>query len=283
MRYILFEELIMPLTHLRPSDERIASARVTAPVTTEHELTIARAQAEERSIRELKAAPIVNAGSVLYDGRVVPEKGFRAFIYSANNQKKLVNSWQEYQAHILSGCWFSHKTDLSAHYAAPAAPASLDEELNAIKKEINFIVRILNANYLRTRNLLIQAEGELYPNPLDGAALNTLAQARKSLSIYVERTEKEQIKQIEERLANFMRATIAARPIPAARAATAAPDELTAFHSSRTETIFQPQRLAIESSLAAGPIDDTRADLISTSDLMNAIEEDIARRTRTTP
>lgn len=45
---------------------------------------------------------------VKYDGRYVPKNGFRTFVYSLNEQK-LVNSWEEYEEHMLSGIWFSDK------------------------------------------------------------------------------------------------------------------------------------------------------------------------------
>ena len=45
--------------------------------------------------------------SILYQGRLVPKAGFRAFIFGFDNQKKLVNSWIEYEDHISTGLWFS--------------------------------------------------------------------------------------------------------------------------------------------------------------------------------
>lgn len=48
---------------------------------------------------------------VLYDGRNVPKQGFRVFIYSFDNQTKLVESWEEYQENLASGIWFSHLSD----------------------------------------------------------------------------------------------------------------------------------------------------------------------------
>lgn len=43
---------------------------------------------------------------VLYLGRMVPEKAFRVYIYSVNGEKKLVNSWAEFESEISSGKWF---------------------------------------------------------------------------------------------------------------------------------------------------------------------------------
>lgn len=46
---------------------------------------------------------------ILYDGRVVPKEGFRAFVYGPDNAQKLANSWIEYESLISSGLWFSTK------------------------------------------------------------------------------------------------------------------------------------------------------------------------------
>jgi hypothetical protein len=50
--------------------------------------------------------------TVLYDGRVVPQKGFRAWIYSFDGKTKLVESWEEFQKEISSGVWFVRKADI---------------------------------------------------------------------------------------------------------------------------------------------------------------------------
>lgn len=47
---------------------------------------------------------------VIYLGRTIPKEGFRAFIYSYNDEQKLVNSWDEYEKNIATGVWFSTKT-----------------------------------------------------------------------------------------------------------------------------------------------------------------------------
>jgi hypothetical protein len=47
--------------------------------------------------------------TVLYDNRVVPKEGFRAFVYGMEGKIKLVNSWQEFQDSVSSGLWFSSK------------------------------------------------------------------------------------------------------------------------------------------------------------------------------
>lgn len=46
---------------------------------------------------------------VCYDNRIVPKKGFRAFIYDQNGDQKLVQSWEEFESCIQTGTWFSCK------------------------------------------------------------------------------------------------------------------------------------------------------------------------------
>jgi hypothetical protein len=49
---------------------------------------------------------------VQYNGRSIAKEGFRAFIYGANDAKKLVNSWDEFEAHMASGIWFASIDDV---------------------------------------------------------------------------------------------------------------------------------------------------------------------------
>lgn len=43
----------------------------------------------------------------IYLGRIVEKKNFRAFIYNADGQKRLVESWEEFEANMESGVWFA--------------------------------------------------------------------------------------------------------------------------------------------------------------------------------
>jgi hypothetical protein len=52
-------------------------------------------------------------GSVFYNGRHVPIDGFRTYIYGNAGQKKLVNSWDEFQAHVSTGMWFALKNEVN--------------------------------------------------------------------------------------------------------------------------------------------------------------------------
>jgi len=42
----------------------------------------------------------------IYLGRSIAKEGFRAFVYGPNGKKKLVNSWDEFEASMASGLWF---------------------------------------------------------------------------------------------------------------------------------------------------------------------------------
>lgn len=46
---------------------------------------------------------------VIYLGRLIPKKGFRAFIYGFEGVEKLVESWEEYEKNIATGSWFASK------------------------------------------------------------------------------------------------------------------------------------------------------------------------------
>jgi hypothetical protein len=43
----------------------------------------------------------------IYLGRIIQKDIFRAFVYGPNGQKKLVESWDEFEASMQSGVWFS--------------------------------------------------------------------------------------------------------------------------------------------------------------------------------
>lgn len=50
----------------------------------------------------------------IYLGRIVDKKNFRAFIHGANGQRRLVNSWEEFEANMQSGLWFATLEDALA-------------------------------------------------------------------------------------------------------------------------------------------------------------------------
>jgi len=62
---------------------------------------------------------------VVYMGRKVPRKHFRAFIYGTDNQKKLVNSWSELQKHVQTGLWATQPFPEIEPEKAPAVVAEV--------------------------------------------------------------------------------------------------------------------------------------------------------------
>jgi hypothetical protein len=49
---------------------------------------------------------------VLYKGKAVPKEHFRVYIFDAHGQKKLVNSWDEFEDNISTGIWFVDKKEI---------------------------------------------------------------------------------------------------------------------------------------------------------------------------
>lgn len=45
--------------------------------------------------------------TVTYLGRKVEKQGFRAYVYSSDGNKRLVNSWDDFEALIHSDTWFA--------------------------------------------------------------------------------------------------------------------------------------------------------------------------------
>ena len=43
----------------------------------------------------------------VYLGRIVEKEHFRVFIYGFNGDKKLIESWDDFEAHMENGLWFS--------------------------------------------------------------------------------------------------------------------------------------------------------------------------------
>lgn len=49
-----------------------------------------------------------------YLGRKINTRHFRAFIYATNGNKKLMNSWDEFERHMATGLWFACLEDAKA-------------------------------------------------------------------------------------------------------------------------------------------------------------------------
>jgi hypothetical protein len=69
--------------------------------------------------------------NAVYNGKIVDRHKFRAFIYNSDGQKKLVESWDEYEKHMQTGLWFSKKKEADA----------MNELKNAAEKEAEIVVQ----------------------------------------------------------------------------------------------------------------------------------------------
>jgi hypothetical protein len=64
---------------------------------------------------------------VIYNGRPIPKEGFRTFVYGPNDAQRLVESWEEYEANIASGVWFSSKEQVIAPLPVVSSAPILEE------------------------------------------------------------------------------------------------------------------------------------------------------------
>ena len=55
----------------------------------------------------------------IYLGKIVSKKHFRAYVYASNGQKKLVESWEEFEASMQSGIWFANTDDADVNKRIP--------------------------------------------------------------------------------------------------------------------------------------------------------------------
>ena len=62
----------------------------------------------------------------IYLGRIVDKAHFRTFIYGPNGEKKLAESWDDYEAAMQSGLWFATLED-AMESIAPVEESEGDE------------------------------------------------------------------------------------------------------------------------------------------------------------
>lgn len=61
----------------------------------------------------------------IYKGRIVSKEHFRTFIYNTEGKKKLVQSWDAYEAAMQTGIWFATLKDALASKAIPEVEAEV--------------------------------------------------------------------------------------------------------------------------------------------------------------
>lgn len=59
----------------------------------------------------LKDERFMKGSPAIYLGRLIPKENFRAFIYAPNGNKRLVESWDEFEANMQTGLWFATESD----------------------------------------------------------------------------------------------------------------------------------------------------------------------------
>ena len=79
----------------------------------------------------------MNGAPATYKGRIVSKEHFRAYIYAPNGNKKLVESWDEFERHMETGLWFANKKDAVQSVVAEVVE---DEKPKAKKKPVKMEV-----------------------------------------------------------------------------------------------------------------------------------------------
>jgi hypothetical protein len=70
----------------------------------------------------------------IYKGRIIDKKVFRAFVYGANGERKLVESWDAYEALMQTGIWFSSLKDVKAAKEIASQSEEVKPEIKAKPK-----------------------------------------------------------------------------------------------------------------------------------------------------
>ncbi len=68
---------------------------------------------------------------VVYEGRKVPRKNFRAFVYGTENKRKIVESYKDFEDAMATGIWFA--TNDEVHGMASIKPK--DKKKQSVRAE----------------------------------------------------------------------------------------------------------------------------------------------------
>lgn len=69
----------------------------------------------------------------IYLGKIVNKDHFRVFIYSSNGDKKLVESWDEYESNMKTGVWFSTNELKESDIGQVIKPVEVKKSVKKIK------------------------------------------------------------------------------------------------------------------------------------------------------
>lgn len=53
----------------------------------------------------------MNEAPAIYLGRPISKSNFRAFVYAPDGSQSLVESWEDFEDSLESGCWFATEAD----------------------------------------------------------------------------------------------------------------------------------------------------------------------------
>jgi hypothetical protein len=77
---------------------------------------------------------IMEGTPAIYLGRLVSKVNFRAFIYHPNGTKRLVESWDEFEANMQTGLWFAtlQEAQVTMEVAKPKSRSSRNKKTSHI-------------------------------------------------------------------------------------------------------------------------------------------------------
>ena len=84
---------------------------------------------------------------VLYNDRWIDKAHFRAYVYSKDGEK-LAENYEEFQALVASGLWFSSKEDINK---------VLPSKRNAIKAKLNLVPDVKAEEKPASKNTFVSA------------------------------------------------------------------------------------------------------------------------------
>ncbi len=102
-----------------------------------------------------------------YLGKIVGKENFRAYIYSAEGNKKLVESWDDFELHMATGLWFSKKEEVIAIQKAKEEQALKPKKTRKQKVENEPLPSAENESFLNDDafGLEVKPEHEAAANP----------------------------------------------------------------------------------------------------------------------
>lgn len=89
--------------------------------------------------------------TVVYNGKLVNKKEFRAYVYGFENKKKLVNHYDEFESMVSTGLWFPKLKDVPVRVNKTARKKdgiSMSNKVVLESDEIDALVTKLEDDFL---------------------------------------------------------------------------------------------------------------------------------------